>query len=643
MGGNDCMNEIDSKVPDNHHQNHIFPETTKARELIKVILVIAICLIVYIPAIRGGFVFDDESMLTNNPVLKDNGLYQTWFTTSQSNYWPITWTSYWVEHKLWGLRPAGYHITNVIIHTVCALVIWRILVHLGISGAFAAAVIFAVHPVNVESTAWIAQRKTVLAMMFFALSLLCYLKYDEDGRRRFYLSAVVLFAAAMLSKGSAAGAPIAILLCIWWRQGTIGKRDILRSMPFFVISAVMSVTEVWFQCNRTIMGETIRSEGFGGRIAVAGAAVWFYIYKALLPIKLIVIYPRWNIEQSQWLWYLPCAALGGIFWVSRRYRKKWGRCLLFALTYYVVMLAPVLGLFDIYFMRFSFVADHYQYLSIGGLISLVVSVGYYYAARFGRMGTVTVKLVLCVTAVILGLLSRQQCHIYRDGKALWSDTLSKDPNSWMARYSLGYIFQCEGDIDKAISYYREATEVKPDCIDAYIDLGVAYGHIGRYAEAIESFRKVIEIEPNYAMAYYNLGITYGRIEDRPAAIKVLEHAVKLRPDYVDAYYSLGCIYEATGRLAEAIGAYKQAVSIKPSFNDVYNKLGMAYDKLGRYNEAIKAYKEAVRISPKLVEAHFNLGAAYLVVGDSNSALEEYKTLKTLDAERANTLFNLIHK
>jgi hypothetical protein len=341
--------------------------------------------LVYMPAIRAGFVWDDDSTLTDNIVLKPNGLAASWFTTAQPNYWPMTWTSFWLENKLWKLNPTGYHITNILIHALCAWLIWRILIRLNICAGLPIALLFAVHPVNVESVAWIAQRKTVLSMLFFLIALLSYLKFDEGRPRRLYWLSVGFFVLAVLSKGSVVALPVVILMCVWWRRDKIQRLDVIRSLPFFVVAGAMSVVEIWFQYHQAIGAEVVRGDRLLARIAGAGMAVGFYVYKAVLPIHLSFIYPRWQINPAQWFFWIPDLALLFIFGLSWRYRRSWGKSVLFALGYYVVMLMPVLGFFNIYFMRYSLVADHYQYVAIVGIVALVTATAYGLPARFGRI------------------------------------------------------------------------------------------------------------------------------------------------------------------------------------------------------------------------------------------------------------------
>ena len=348
-----------------------------------ILLIIGVVAVVYIPAMKAGFVWDDDSMLTQNVVLKPDGLHRSWFTTDQPNYWPITWTSYWIENKLWGLDPAGYHLTNILIHALCALLIWRILKRLKIPWPLPAALVFAVHPVAVESVAWISQRKTILSMLFFLIALLSYLKFEDSRSRPLHGWALASFVLALLSKGSVVGLPVVLLLCAWWRRGRIQRRDIIRSLPFFAASAVMSAVEIWFQIHQSIGADVVRADGLLARAAGAGTAVWFYILKTLWPARLIFVYPRWHIDPAHVLVWIPDLALVALAALGWRFRSSWGKPVLFALGYCLAMLLPILGFINVYFMRYSLVADHYQYVSLVAAIALAAAAVRRLAGRRG--------------------------------------------------------------------------------------------------------------------------------------------------------------------------------------------------------------------------------------------------------------------
>jgi tetratricopeptide (TPR) repeat protein len=573
-------------------------------------------------------------MLTNNVVLKEKGLYRSWLTTAQPNYWPITWTSYWLEHKLWGLNPTGYHITNILIHTACVLLIWRILILLKIPAAWPAALVFAVHPVNVESVAWVAQRKTLLAMLFFLMAVLLYLKFENGNNLLLYRLSAGTFVLAMLSKGSVVGLPIVLLLIAWWRRGTITRRDVLRSVPFFGISAVMSCVEIWFQYNRAIGGDVIRSDDFFARSAGAGMAVWFYIYKAILPINLSFIYPRWQIDPKNWFVYIPLALLAALFLLLLRYRRSWGKSLLFALGYYVAMLLPILGFFNIYFMRYSLVADHYQYVSIIGLISFAAAVSYGVLDRLGSPGANTAKALGVLVVAIFAIFTWRQCHIYKDIETLWSDTLQKNPNSSIAHSGLGFALQSQGRFDEAISYYYQVIQIEPKNESAYNNLGNTLASMGRFDEAVSHYNNALRIKPNYATAHYNLAQalkSQGRIDE---AISHYNKALSIKPDYAGAHINLGIVLKSQGKIDEAMSHYREALQIKPDSAEAYYNLGNALKSQGKLEEAISSYEKSLHLNPKDAEICNNMGSVLQIQGKLDEAISYYRRSVTIDPNYA---------
>jgi Tfp pilus assembly protein PilF len=530
--------------------------------LICVAVLVALTMAVYIPAMRGGFVWNDED-LTANIVLQENGLYRVWFTTQSINYWPITWTSYWIEHQLWGLNPAGYHVVNILLHAICALLVWRILIRLKVPGAYVAALVFAVHPVNVESVAWITQRKNLLSMLFYLVALLLYLRFDEAGRRRLYWAAVVAFLLAMLGKGAVATMPVVLLLCAWWLHGRISRRDLLRSVPFFAVSAAMSLVEIYFQSIRAIGEDVVRDDTLLERLIGAGWVIGFYIYKAILPLGLCFVYPRWEIDSSQWVAYLPGLALLAVLLLSWRYRRSFGRPVLFALGYYVITLAPVVGFFDIYFMRYSLVADHYQFVSIISVIALIVSAAWAALTRVGRGRKWAVYAVAMPVIVVLAALTWQQSQIYLTRETLWRDTLEKNPNAWLAHTNLGKVLRAQGKIREAIQHYDQALKLKPDHPDAHNNLGNAFLVLGRFDDAIRHYRIALEIRPIFAEAWLNLG-----------------NAVAQQ-----------------GELEEAIGYYGKAVELKPFMPQAHDNLGKVLTWAGQVEKGLQHMQEAARLAP----------------------------------------------
>ena len=566
------------------------------------IALVLVTLAVYIPAMRAGFIWNDDEQgsLVGNVVLQERGLYRVWFTTESINYWPVVWTSYWLEYQFWELDPTGYHVVNVLVHAANALLIWRILLFLKIPGAWLAALLFAVHPVNVESVAWVTQRKNLLCLFFFLLTSISYLRFTDDGRRAWYGLAAVTFVLAMLSKGAAAPLPMVLLLCVWWRRGRVTVNDVKDSVLFFVIAAVISLIEIRFQYLHAIGEDVVRDDRFLARLVGAAWVVGFYLYKAVLPINLSFVYPRWQIDLANWLSYVPGLLLLAVVVLSFRYRRKWGRALLYALGYCILMLLPVLGFFDIYFMKYSFVADHYQYLSIIAIIALIVAVGRQVLQRFASNGEWLASVVSLPVVVVLFSLTWQQSLLYQSSESIWRDTLDKNPKAWMAHNNLGTMLELQGKRDLAIYHYRQALIIKPDHIKAYNNLGNALAAQGDYEGAVEQFHKALALMPRNARAHINLG------------------NVRL----------------AQGRLDEAIEHYEQVLAFDRTLTDAHNNLAVAFMRGGRVPEALKHYEEVSRLEPRN-PAPLN-SMAWTLATHPDSANRD--TLRAIElAERAKTL------
>ena len=331
------------------------------RPLLLACLIVLLTIVIYVPAMQGKFIWDDNNHLYDNLLTRENGLYRSWFTTENWNYWPLTWTVLWVGWQLWGLDPLGYHAINILLHAVVSLLIWRILRRLRVPGAWLAAVIFVVHPVNVQTVAWITQIKNLLAMFFYLLAILGYLRFEYNNLKRWYFCSLLAFLMAGLSKTSVVMLPFVLIGCAWWQRGKISRGDLIRSLPFFALSGVLGVNEILFQYG-SIGEDVVRPEGFFSRLSGAGWAVWFYLYKAIIPYKLSFVYPRWSIDSSSVISYLPDIILFGAFVLFCWHRRGWGRPFLFGLGYFVMTLFRVLGFLDINFFRFSlFIFKHVIY------------------------------------------------------------------------------------------------------------------------------------------------------------------------------------------------------------------------------------------------------------------------------------------
>jgi protein O-mannosyl-transferase len=633
-------------------------------------IIILASFLAYLPSINGGFVLDDDILVTSNKVIQaTDGLYRFWCSLEPSDYWPVTNTTFWIEWRLWGMNPIGYHVTNLILHVVEALLIWIILRNLCVPGAFLATVIFTVHPVNVESVAWIAQRKNLMAMLLFLLSILWYLKFFKLASQPtfgrtilaakpsdihhplptfssfflrpsslyfWYWLSFAVFVLAVLSKGSVVVMPVLILGIIWWLR-PLTRQDLLRTAPFFLVAGALTVVNMWFQLHAANV--VIRNVSYLERVLGAGCVVWFYIYKAIWPFGLAFIYPNWIIDAGNALWWLPLLAVLAVTAVLWRYRTSWGRPILFAWGFFCVALAPVMGFADVGFMKYSLVADHYQHISIISVIALA-SAGWcewrYLARKMAHWATA----IAIVTVVAFIFLTHRQNELYRDAVTLYKDTLVKNPECWAAKNNLGVALFHAGQLQAARELYEQSVQLKPDYAPGYNNLGLALQDEGRLQEAINNYEQALSLKPDYAEAHNNLGLALYKTGRLSEAIGQYQEALRLDPDYADAHCNMAVALVQAGRFQEAIEQYRQALRISPNDPEYLYNLGNLFVKTGRLSEGIKEYEQALRFRPDHPGAHNNLGGALLKMDRPQEAIEHLKLALKLVPEDAGAWNNL---
>jgi hypothetical protein len=501
-----------------------------SHDLARGFMLVVLTLIAYAPALRSGFVWDDAEYIRDNPLIKaSDGLRRFWCTTEFPDYYALSNTSFWLEWRLWGNNPAGYHATNILLHAVNALLIWILLQRLRIRAAWMTAVVFALHPINVMSVAWISERKNVLSLLFVLLAALAFLRWDDNGKRRWYVLAIGAFALSLLSKTAVVMFPAVLLLFVWWRHERINGRQFISTIPFFALSLVMGLVTIWFERQHGIVNEVVRSETFLARLLSAAWAVWFYIGKTLWPVNLVAIYPRWQIHVDSMAAWMPLLVLVAVVVICWRFRATWGRATLFALGCAVAMLFPVLGFFDVAFMAYSFVADHWLYFSLTPMIALVCSAAMNQAVRWNIQSSS--RIVAPVVIVVLVLWTWQRTGVWRNDETLWRDTLARNPAAWMAYNNLGNALLAQGHAEAAAAEYRETIRLKPDYSNAHYNLGIVNFQRGEYEEAESQFREAARIKPQSAEAHNNLGaalVNIGRTND---AIAEFQIAVRLAPKW----------------------------------------------------------------------------------------------------------------
>ncbi len=589
-----------------------------------------ICLLtiaVYLPALRGGFIWDDDDHLTKNPaMLSTEGLKQIWSSLAVSRYYPLTLTTFWVEHRIWGLKPLPYHAVNIALQAANAVLLWILLRRLQVRGAWVAALLWAVHPVNVETVAWVTELKNTQSGLFFLLALLLFLQFEDGQRWRDYGIALLCGAAAMLSKPLTVVLPVVVLLCAWWRRGRWTRQDLLRVTPLVALAVGMSLLTVLEQrhhIEREFAPDWTLTAG--QRLILAGRAAWFYAAKLLWPMDLCFTYPQWKLPVGDIMAWVPLAGLvagAGMLWRFRR--TVWGRATIFGLGYFVVALLPVLGFFDIYFFRYSFVGDHFQYLASMGFLALVVSGGEVICERGGHWGRDLGTVAVTAALFTLGSCTWKQTHVYHSVETLWRDTLSKNPGAWLAHNNLGFALEHTGPIDEAIEHYREALRLRPDLVEAHNNMGIALWDLGRTTEAIEQYREGLRVNPRSPEAHYNLGNALRDLGRAAEAVEEYELALQFKPIYPEAHNNLGLTLEGMGRPAEAREHYEAALQIEPDFAEARNNVGNIEFGLGRFSKAVKQYEEALQIKPDYAEARNNLGNALSNLGRLNEAIAQYE-------------------
>jgi tetratricopeptide (TPR) repeat protein len=628
--------------------------------------------IAYAPVFGAGFVWDDESHLTQNPcIVGPLGLKEIW-TSVRAVYYPLVLTTFWVLHKFVGLNPLPYHILNVLMHAGSAVLVWRLLRQLGVRGAWLGAALWALHPVMVQSVAWVTELKNTQSCLFYLLSIFCFLSWEEQARvtrvvriktTAMFALSLTCFVLATLSKPSVVMLPVVLALCIWWQRGTIEWKDGVPLAPFLLISALASAWTIWEQKFHASAVGPEWAQTWPERLIMAGRAIWFYLGKLVWPHPLIFIYPRWEIHSWQWMAYLPllAATLGLI--VLWALPGKAGRALFFTAAYYVVSLFPVLGFFSVYFFRYSFVSDHFQYLASMGPVALAGAAIATLVGRFcetplelasdtdalqsssDNIGVARRKSFLgCVGCSILLLslafLTWRQSAVYHDLITLYTRTLAKNPACWMAHYNLGIALRDHGETDQAIIHYRQAIELRPGYAEAHYNLGRLLAEKGEFNDAINHYEATLAINPADAEAHNNLGATLfqaGRVDD---AIAHYQEALAVRPDYAEASCNLADALLSKGDMDGAIMHYRTCVAVLPNRTDAQYNLASALLRKGRIDEAIIHYEKALELLPENADAHVNLGSALLAKGRVAEAIGQYKEALQLAPENVAAQSNL---
>jgi tetratricopeptide (TPR) repeat protein len=603
---------------------------------------------VYWPALAGRLLWDDEAHVTRSGLQSLAGLGRIWTDVhATQQYYPLLHSAFWLEHRLWGDATLGYHLLNVLLHATAAWLFILVLRRLAVPGSILAGLLFALHPVCVESVAWISEQKNTLSLVFYLLATLAYLGFDEDrGRpagRRAYRLATLLFVLALLTKSVTATLPAALLVLAWWRRGTIGwRRDVVPLLPWFLLAAASGLFTSWVE--RTIGGAQGAAFDLtlGQRCLLAGRILWFYLGKLLWPTHLALIYPRWDVPAMGPAWAPGLAAALAVtagLWVLRRRT----RAPLAAWLLYVGTLFPALGFFNVYPFLFSYVADHFQYQATLGVFAALAAGATVLLRGAPQAAQATGWAVLACFLSGLALLSNADSEAFADPHALFAATLAENPSAWLAHDNLGLWDKDHGNVPQAMREFDAALRLHPDYPQAHNNLGLCYEAQGDFARATEEFRTAIRLKPDLAAAHNNLGSALSKTQDSlDGAIAEFREAVRLLPEFAAAHGNLGAaLLRSPDHLGEAIAEFREAVLLEPNRPEAHASLGDALsDAPDRLAEAEEEYQASLRLDPRNAQVRNNLGLVLNALGRPEEAIAQYNEALRLAPGFAEIRLNL---
>ncbi len=644
------------------------PELTR-QDMLAVLALGLMVAVSYFPALSGGFIWDDKIFAQNRAIREVAGLWNIWFSPgdlkNEHHYWPIIYTTFWLEHKLWGLTPLGSHLVNVALHLINSVLVWRVLRGLAVPWAWVAAALFAVHPVHVESVAWIIERKDVLSGLFYLTAVLTWVRFVETPRRASYVLALLLFVAGLLSKSIVVTLPVALLIVPWWKQGRVTATDLLRLAPFFVVALCITLADLWFYYT----ARTALSLGYSliERVLIAARALCFYVGKLFWPTDLAAIYPLWDIRVSDplaWTYVVAVAALAALLWLGRH---RVGRGPLAGVLFFAVTLSPVLGFLDYGYMMLSFVADRYQYLAAAGVMAVAAAAAAHGARRLPDRWKTGAQGLVGVVLVLLGTMTWHQAGIYRDEITFFGHVLSLNPQQAYAHRRVSIGLSQTGRLEEGLAAGRFAVEQLPDSADAHGVLGFALMKLRRFDEAEKSLHRALKIDPRDEYALQTMGEALRLQGQHEAALVWYRAALQVDRGYAPAHAGMGDALLRLRRFDQAVASLREAVSLRPYepiTGAVHFVLGQALQELGRageaaehyeralqfdrrntgtlarlavlrfgqkrYEEALGLYRALIEIDPSKAQVHSNVGALLYYLNRYQEALQSFEHALSLD-------------
>jgi protein O-mannosyl-transferase len=602
-----------------------------------VVTIIAAAWCAFAPALRGNFLWDDHSELTSNAEIKArDGLGKIWRGEGTLDYFPLKSSVQWVQWRLWGERPLGYHVTNLMLHMMSALLVWRLLTKLGVTVGWIGGLLFAVHPLTVESVAWIAELKNVLSLPPLLLAAIAFIDFTERRSATYLAASLAYFLAAVLCKSSVVMLPVVLLVYVWWRKSRLERGDVLATLPYFAVSLVLGLVTIWFQHERAIAQWQIEMGSGVERAGRALGAVAFYATKSFWPGTQLPIYPRATVESaaSQAAALFGFAVLLGWAW---RHRSTWGRHALLGLSWFLLHLIPVLGLVKMSFLYFSWVSEHFAYLPLVGVAGLAAAGCDY----FWRQRTQLRPLVAAVVAsvALLAIMGTRAYAVqFTSEQTLWRYTLRHNPDAWIAHSNLAVPLLLERRLEEALEHAETAVRLKPDYASAHANAVNALANLGRTDATLAAVRRAEQNNATSAELYASGAIALLRAGRYAPSIELYQRAIALKPGLVKAHREMGVALYLSVRLDEAIASYERGLALAPDA-DTHANCGVALVARGRVTEAIRHYEAALRLAPDHLDARYNLGVALVRAHEPAAGLESLEQVLERKPDHAEAHFN----
>ncbi len=597
-------------------------------------LIAGVTLVAYWPALNGDFLWDDAGHVTSSALQSWSGLWRIWFEVGATQqYYPLLHTVFWIEHGIWGDSTIGYHVINVLEHAAAATLLVALLRRLEIPGAVLAALVFALHPVGVESVAWISEQKNTLSTVFYLAAALAWLRFEDERRPAQYVVATLWFLAALLTKTVTATLPAALLVVAWWRRGEVSwRRDVVPLLPWLVLGVAAGLGTAWIESTQIGAGSDGLTLGVVERGLVAGRVVWFYLGKLLWPVRLAFFYPHWTIDALvTWQWLFPLATLlvlGGLWSWRRRDRAPLAAALLFGGA-----LFPVLGFVNVYPFIFSYVADHFQYLASLGMIAFLTAAAIrgHALLPWPKWSGPAIAAGVCL---VLGGLTWRQAGTYRDLLTLYQGTLERNPESWVAHLNLGTVLAEGGQPEQSLPHLQRALELKPDSPETLNSLADVLNQLGRSTEAVPLLERALQRQPRFAEAHNTLGVALMATGRAQEGVTEFKRAMEISPQLVLARVNLGWALANRGQVTEALALFEQAQRLRPDLADIEYKWGHALGLAGRIGEAIPHFQRAVELAQGDVTMRYVLGRTLLAVGRTAEAIAQLQETLRIDPNHA---------